>query len=131
MDEIELIKQRMHQKRHARTNTFNYEQKTQSTTQNKYINFLITRILIAVILFFGVIILANASAKCKDFIEQDILKDNMSFTKISNIYNKYFGSIIPLKNVGSDASTVFNENITYEGLVAMAKSMEMDIWKVV
>ena len=106
MDELEEIKRRLRNKKGMRTHN----------NKSNYINFLITRVLLAIILFFGVLILSNYNKNIKMFVSNDVLKNNMSFTKIAGIYNKYFGNIIPIKEVGDESKTVFNEKINYSDI---------------
>ena len=82
--------------------------------QKHYVNNLITRLLVSIIVFFGVIIAANFNAHVNKFVDENVLKDNMSFSKISALYNKYFGNIVPLQNLSNDDKTVFNEKLIYE-----------------
>lgn len=106
MDELEEFKRRLRNKKGMRTHN----------NKSNYINFLITRVLLAIILFFGVLILSNYNKNIKMFVSNDVLKNNMSFTKIAGIYNKYFGNIIPIKEVGDESKTVFNEKINYSDI---------------
>ena len=106
MDELEEIKRRLRNKKGMRTHN----------NKSNYINFLITRVLLAIIMFFGVLILSNYNKNIKMFVSNDVLKNNMSFTKIAGIYNKYFGNIIPIKEVGDESKTVFNEKINYSDI---------------
>lgn len=109
MDEIEAVKRRLKNKKYNQTNNNN-------SKENNYINGLISRVLIGVIVFFLIIILANSNKDINKFIKNDVLKDNISFTKVSNLYNKYFGSVVPIKDVGNESETVFNEKIVYKKL---------------
>ena len=43
------------------------------------------------------------------------------------MYNKYFGSIVPLKNMGSDEKTVFNEKMTYEEIKNYQNGYELTV----
>lgn len=106
MDELEEFKRRLRNKKGMRTHN----------NKSNYINFLITRVLLAIILFFCVLILSNYNKNIKMFVSNDVLKNNMSFTKIAGIYNKYFGNIIPIKEVGDESKTVFNEKINYSDI---------------
>ena len=42
-------------------------------------------------------------------------KENISFTKIKNIYNKYLGGILPIKKE-ADTKQVFNETLKYDSV---------------
>lgn len=92
--------------------------KTDQTEDMKtYVNSLIGRSLIAIIIFFACIILTNTNDTASKFIKEEILTNNISFTKIGNIYNKYFGNILPFEKLVKDESKmVFKENLTYESI---------------
>ena len=65
----------------------------------KYFTNLAIRILIVVILFLTVLIICNKSAILKDKIHKYLYTDDISFTKINKLYNKYLGGILPFNNV--------------------------------
>lgn len=113
VDEIEEIKRKMKLKRNL--TMYRDDSKKKSST-NKYINGLITRSLIAIIVFFSTIILMNFNKNARELIDSEVYTKNISFAKISNLYNKYFGNVIPLKNISGEDSTVFNEKFTYESI---------------
>lgn len=107
MEEIDAVKARLKERRgHFKTSK-------NKIARAKYVNGLIARSLISIIVFFLTVIAANFNVKAEEFIKTDILKDNMSFTKISNLYNKYFGHIVPIKEIKTDTKTVFKENLSY------------------
>ena len=64
-----------------------------------------TKILLSIIFILISIIYIRYSNNNKDIYESLFLKDSMSFSYINNIYNKYFGSIIPIKE---DSISVIN-----------------------
>ncbi len=108
MDTLLEEKRRLKRKRktYCNENTFSEKQ--------KYVNLLITRILISVILFFGLIITMNISDLGRSFIKDNVLSESFSFTKVKNLYNEYFGNILPFEDLMKDESTVFNEKMIYE-----------------
>ena len=113
MDDIEAIKERLKSKRNK---LINFSNSINDDIKKKYINNLITRTLLAVIIFSSLIIIMNISDDVKSFINNNVLKDNISFTKISNVYNKYFGKVLPINESGLEAKTVFNEKLVYNDL---------------
>ena len=42
-----------------------------------------------------------------------VFKDNISFAYLNNLYNKYFGSVLPSYS-SEETETVFNEKLTYQ-----------------
>lgn len=121
MNEIDAVKERLKNKRLKMIcgNSVNEEERT------KYINHLITRLLLAVIIYLGLMIVMNLSNEVKVFINDDVLKENISFTKISNLYNKYFGNVLPIKESGLESKTVFNEKLTYSSLTDYKDGYEL------
>lgn len=94
---------------------FNFEGPKKEDNPKEYVNSLIARSLSALILFFIGIILMNTNKISQEFIRENILTDNLSFAKIGNVYNKFFGSILPFEKIIKDESSmVFRENLVYE-----------------
>ena len=89
--------------------TYNKYYKKENKKYKKYL----TKILISIIFFLVSIIYIKLNNNNKSNYEQIFLKDSISFTKINNWYNNYFGKIVPLPDVSNDTQMVFNENIVY------------------
>jgi stage IV sporulation protein FA len=106
MSELDIVKQQMKNKKKKVVPEKN-------TKANKYINFLITRILLSLIVFFASIIFINSSSSNETLFKDKVLTQNISFTKITNLYNKYLGNVIP-KITNVEDNTVFNETLSYE-----------------
>lgn len=105
-----------------------FEKKDENDKQ-KYITRLISRILISIIVFFGLIIFSNSTEVGEKFIKDKVLQENISFTKIKNLYNKYLGNIVPFENIIKDDTTVFNEKITYEEINNYKDGYELKVKK--
>ena len=93
-----------------------YRSKRDSKTKNfdkanKYVSLLITRLLISLIIFLGIISLSNVNNKFRKAFNKEVLTKNISFSKVKKVYNKYLGDIIPLKETNEEM--VFNEEITF------------------
>lgn len=123
MDSIEVAKRRMRNRRRG------IVQKNEEDRPKNYVNSLISRILLSVIVFFGAIIFMNSTKVGNEFIKEKVLKDNISFTKIANIYNKYFGDIVPFDKVIKDDTTVFNEKIQYDNITNYKDGYELQVKK--
>lgn len=81
--------------------------KTNLNKTNNYVNNLISRLLIAIILFFGILIYTTDSKNLKQF-KKYFVESHLSFSKINKIYSKYLGSPLPISKTKSVA--VFKEN---------------------
>lgn len=122
MKSVEELKRAMKKKR-AVGNTRNEN----DGKNKKYVDMLITRILIATIIFFGAVIISNSTDWGNRFIKEDVLTENMSFAAVANIYNKYFGDIVPFEKVFEDDRTVFDEKMTYEEINNFKDGYELKV----
>lgn len=61
----------------------------------KYLKFLVTRILISLILVIGIAIFVKVNDLNKSYVQKYLFEDNLKFTEINQLYQKYFGKIIP------------------------------------
>ncbi len=111
MGELEYEKRRMKLKKKSTLS------KKEPSIRN-YINSLIIRILISIILFFTLIIFMNTNEEVNNFVKEEILSENISFTKIKNIYNKYLGNIVPFDNLVKTDRQVFKEELVYDSIEA-------------
>ena len=76
-----------------------------------FISFL-NKILICFILVVTCLIIMKNNSKFKDYINKNIYHDNISFAYLNNLYNKYFGSIVPSLKT-EEITPVFNEKLEY------------------
>ena len=75
---------------------------------------LLLRILICIIFLLGILITLKIDKNSNQVIYKYLYEHNISFAKINNLYQKYFGDILPFKSIAKDPDTkVFNEKITY------------------
>ena len=91
-----------------------HDSSNKESKTNKYVNNLISRLLISVILFLTIISITNFKSDYRKLFKKIALDRNLSFNKITNTYNKYFGKIIPLKEETEEM--VFDEKITYKDI---------------
>lgn len=125
MDTIENEKRRIKERRSRMTFTGNGTD--DKFNKEKYVNGLIARILLAFIIFLLGIIARNFNSTSQKFIDETVLKENMSFSKISNLYNKYFGEVIPLAKVKTEDKTVFEEKIKYNSIDKYKDGFALDV----
>ena len=129
MNEIEEYKMRMKKRRNEVTSGSVGNNKDMDDKTRKYVNFLITRFLIAVIIFFAATIAINTTEIGEAFIEEKVLKENISFTGIANLYNKYFGDVLPFEKFLKNDQTVFSEEMTYEEITNYKDGYELKVKK--
>ena len=80
--------------------------------KKKYIHGLLTRVLISIILFLALGIFVNSSDKNLLLFKNNVYDKTFKFTKISSIYNKYFGSVI--KKPSPDKVVSANKEINFQ-----------------
>ena len=92
--------------------------KNKVSTEKKDNNFgksvkkLFVKTLIVLLLFVSLAICCKRSEFLKEKITDYLYSDDISFTKIKNIYDKYLGGILPIKKE-VNAEKVFNEKLKY------------------
>lgn len=78
---------------------------------HKNIKKYISKTLITIIITLILLIFMKASSSFKNIFYKYVYDTNFSFTKVSNLYNKYFGSVLSLPTYNE--KTVFNDKINY------------------
>lgn len=129
METLELEKMRMKKKRDAVIRRASGKSTEENKNPREKINGLITRIIIAIILFFAGIIASNTTEVGAKFLNDDVMGQNISFSKVANIYNKYFGNIIPFEDLIKNDKTVFNEKLSYEKIESYEDGFELTVKK--
>ncbi|MDD6757723.1 MAG: M23 family metallopeptidase [bacterium] len=74
----------------------------------------ITRVLIVVIIFLVGMILVKSNSKAKNSILKQVYDTNFKFTKVKEIYQKYFGNILSIDKLALEDKQVFKEELTYQ-----------------
>lgn len=75
----------------------------------------LTKILFSVIFFLLSLIFIKSSTTNHDLYQQYFFTDSMSFAKLNDWYQKYFGKIVPIADVtATNSESVFNETLSYE-----------------
>lgn len=68
---------------------------------------------ITIILTLLTLIILKSNSKLKQDFYKHVYEDNFSFSKVNELYKKYFGSSIPFKDFFVSSTPVFNEKLTY------------------
>ncbi|MBQ9318956.1 MAG: M23 family metallopeptidase [Bacilli bacterium] len=76
------------------------------------LNIFISKTLITAIITLIMLIFMKASSKFKQEFYKYVFDTHISFTQISNLYNKYFGNIIEIPTYKEQ--TVFKEKLSYK-----------------
>lgn len=79
--------------------------------KSKILSFFNKILICASILLISLIVLKK-NPLIKEYISKEVFNNNISFAYIKELYNKYFGKILPENN--EDIVSVFNEKINYK-----------------
>jgi Membrane-bound metallopeptidase len=79
----------------------------------KLIRSYINKILVCCLIFMVLLIVVKIDKKYKDVIHKNVYEKNFSFAKANELYNKYFGDIIPFEKIVPVDEPVFNEKLIY------------------
>lgn len=84
--------------------------------------FLITGVLTIICLIF-----LKKDISFKKFFNDKVLSINFNFSYINSLYNKYLGGSLPFSDIFSEAKTVFNENLSYDGFTDYLDGVSLNV----
>jgi len=86
-----------------------YKSKNKSNKTNKYkvLSSFITKVLICLIIFITLLIVVKANPKLKEKIHDLVYENHFSFSYINNLYQKYFGKVLPFENIVPNDSEMY------------------------
>lgn len=87
----------------------------------------LSKIMITTIIFLFGMIIVKKEPNSKIFLQQNIYEKSIKFTRIKEIYNKYFGSILSLDKITYKESPVFNETLTYKDKKTYKDGVELTV----
>ena len=93
----------------------------------KYLRNLMMRCLFLIVIFLVLAILSKSSVEFKNYIYKNIYTDNISFSKIKKIYNKYLGGVVPLKKISNDTYAVFKEKLEYNDISKYLDGVKLEV----
>ena len=93
----------------------------------KYIRSLISRIMLAIIIFLIMAIISKTSPTYKELLVSNIYEKNLTFTKIKKAYTKYLGGISPLDKVIDNEIPVFNEKLSYNNASIYLDGVKLEV----
>ena len=82
--------------------------------------------LIILLLFVSLAICCKRSEFLKEKITDYLYSDDISFTKIKNIYDKYLGGILPIKKE-VNTEKVFNEKLKYSSSSVYLDGVKLEV----
>lgn len=92
----------------------------------KFIIRSIFRIGITILLTLIILIGVKKDGNFKEKLYQLVYEDNFDFAYINNIYNKYFGNVIPFKPLKLE-QPVFNESLVYNSLTPYKDGVMLEV----
>lgn len=88
----------------------------QSKKSSNYVSKIFSKVLISIIFFLVSMIYINFNSTNKELFKKYFFEDNFNFNYFTNLYNKYFGEILPPQEDINDDKMVFNETMTYKNI---------------
>ena len=116
MDNEEIIKSLRHNKKVS-----------SNILKSKYISFLFTRTLLAIIVILVSAIYVNMNDKNLKIYKEKLFEKSLTFNKISKSYNKVFGKVLPLEIEKGTTKTVFNDGLSYSKIDKYENGFKLDM----
>lgn len=104
----------------------NSSKKSNDNNLKKYFKGLVIRLLIVLLLFLTALIACKCNNQIKDKVYKYLYTEDISFTKIKKIYNKYLGGILPIKKE-VDTEKVFQEKLKYTDLSIYQDGIKLSV----
>ena len=104
----------------------NSSKKSNDNNLKKYFKGLVIRLLIVVVLFLTALIACKSNSQIKDKVYKYLYTEDISFTKIKKIYNKYLGGLLPIKKE-VDTEKVFQEKLKYTDLSIYQDGIKLSV----
>lgn len=93
------------------------------------IKILLSKTLLTIIIFLMGMILVKSTPSLKVSIQKNIYEKSIKFTKIKQLYKKYFGDILSLDNIIYEETPVFEETLTYQEQTTYKDGVELIVSK--
>lgn len=107
-------------------NKNNKQNNKENKSHKGYIKNFFIRTFIVLILFTTLAICCKKNDILKEKITDYLYSEDISFTKIKKIYNKYLGGILPLKKE-VDTEKVFNEKLKYNNISIYMEGAKLEV----
>ncbi|MBE6161491.1 MAG: hypothetical protein E7158_04650 [Firmicutes bacterium] len=108
-------------------NSLRKNKKSTNNYRSNYISNLFTRTLIAIIIVLVSAIYINENPSNIKKYKEKIFESTISFAKISNMYNKTFGKVIPFEIDKGTTKMVFNDKIDYNNIEKFNNGFKLDL----
>lgn len=109
MDEYKLLNKYLNKKTQKNKKEIKVKEK------NKLLFTIINKCLLSILVLVIALCITKIYPKSKEIIYKNVYQENISFSKINELYKKYFGKVLPFEDVLVDSTqTVFNEEFVYK-----------------
>ena len=86
-----------------------------------------TRLLLTVIIFLVGMIAVKSDYNIKNVILEEVYNKNFKFTKIKNLYQKYFGDILSVDQLALEEQSVFQETLSYKNANTYLDGVKLEV----
>ena len=93
----------------------------------KEIKLYISKILLTIIIFLLSMIVVKKDQDHKAIIRNNIYEKSFKFTKIKELYNKYFGHILSIDKITYKETPAFQEQLTYNSKKTYKDGVELTV----
>lgn len=93
----------------------NKKNNNKTSLKKSFLVSFLNKILVCFILVITCLIIMKNNDDFKKFVKKDVFHDNISFAYLNNLYNKYFGKVLPSYKI-EDVTPVFNEKLEYKNI---------------
>ena len=87
----------------------------------------INKVLITILIFLVGMILVKDNSKYKNNIINNVYEKSFKFTKLKDLYEKYFGKVLSVDKIVSEDEKVFNEKLSYKKLSKYKDGVKLDV----
>ena len=87
----------------------------------------INKVLITILIFLVGMILVKDNSKYKNTIINNVYEKSFKFTKLKDLYEKYFGKVLSVDKIVSEDEKVFNEKLSYKKLSKYKDGVKLDV----
>ena len=95
-------------------------------SNSSHVKNIFIKLFILLIVFFSLAIVCKENDMVKDKIVKYLYSEDISFTKIKKIYNKYLGGILPIKKE-INTEKVFNESLKYNNSSLYLDGVKLEV----
>lgn len=93
----------------------------------KQVKLFFSKVLICIIILLMSLIITKKNPSTRKYIKENIYEKNFKLAKLHELYDKYFGSILPLSKIVNNEQPVFNEKLNYKDDKEYKEGVELTV----